>query len=1565
MAYSSPAGVQAFELLAEEVQNLYQRLSALGDENAVLRSRLPEASSGGARDALPPVVPPLPGSLAEAYEANAILRRRFDELSAEQAMTVTWKDEAAKRIQQLSGELEELKRRGPSPSDAPPGGSPLQANVEPTVVEQLRMDVEKSEKNRLGLEKLLSVQNGRVAELSADLEDMERHLREIVLGRDGAVSAAKHPPSQAMVRERTRFEQQERLASEALNAKKESAAAQQESSNLRVANESLKAQIQKLTNQQSDLAREADDLRRQVGEHQSSTSVPGMEEVANRFAKRSEELAEENAKLKEALEQSLPERRQSALCAARQVLEEAGVSVLQIFKALDRQRCGRLPLKIIEAAMKKLPLQIKSEFGKLAKTIWETAEGYKASDGSIVYLEWIQHLARVPNSLLPKGEDLGIAGIDSMSRLRGYSLRTALEAIDEDKDGKLSKSTMKDAFQAFFEFLTKEELDLLIDLVVPEDAADGQIDIMDVVWHLDLAFVNSKAELDALQAKRREAYDLVHGRRPVGNSSNVMMKNPLRALRELVDRREATGEQAALRRIVNLFDHDRLGTVTRPMFKAIIRNEVDENADEEQLDYIFEALDDDADGSIVYPEFERAVMGEDRQRHLTSVLLRLGQALNGQGMRLDDLARVCGMDQGADIEKQQLMEMLLRINYRASDQEIAMLMHELDTTGHGRLCLAELQFRIEAARVDDILGEYKKHLARFGGTELLEALVEIDTDIPGRLNYAQLEGFLLSTLGLQIPRPRVRELFDIFNADHNGTISYQELLQRCGIRSDFNDHSDRECLPSGEGPHWGELALHAVKRAMIKSKRDDETLAQASRRLLTEYDERGIGALSVAQFRRALGGMGLDAGQREVEKLCDILRPGPRDAPQRGSRGQPRGAQQGQQRAARELRVDTLLSRLENMHSSEEEHVAHRLRAKSAIEALRLGLRRRGLSIMALLSDLDPGQHGKVIFDAFRSAVDRYRLGVEADDYARLATALHVDGRGFFNPKELVNLLKRAEETAAMSTKKDLAQQRPDDLGGRMTSAGARGEALEGLPPPTSVSSSTPGRPGKKVVIRSVEAAVENQLAGSVEVKFRKQLDALKGALLTTEQEKDRLAKEVANLQYEAQMKAEEQRMPRPLAVLLAAGDGAPPIVKELKLEVKGTRELRDRLFHTEQELESYKRRLEVDARQEIESERQKSEALRRELEEKERTVAELLFDLRRARGASAEGDWAQREEEFMRLNLQNRKLEEEVSAHKRAENEALERLLEQEHQVMELRFDREQVESHTARLERRILELELLVEGGGATSSASPMKQPVGQAAAAALTVAGRKERNLEHVIEGLERVISQFKSENQRLKQDLDGRKDERKHRAEIEKFRKRISELEAELSSKDSRRGRTGAGSSMPGSAVQASRAEVEEKDRQIAELLNRLQYLEMEVARQSTSAEPDRPPAPASADTEEISRLREELRQVSEARRQDSLALDEAQKALEDAERTERRYLEVARENKRLRTELASLEDEGFWQVIEQLQSRNAEAQTLARESKEVLEQLAAAAPSVAHPTTLIAKLETFQAAAAAA
>ncbi|CAK9057913.1 unnamed protein product [Durusdinium trenchii] len=131
-----------------------------------------------------------------------------------------------------------------------------------------------------------------------------------------------------------------------------------------------------------------------------------------------------------------------------------------------------------------------------------------------------------------------------------------------------------------------------------------------------------------------------------------------------------------------------------------------------------------------------------------------------------------------------------------------------------------------------------------------------------------------------------------------------------------------------------------------------------------------------------------------------------------------------------------------------------------------------------------------------------------------------------------------------------------------------------------------------------------------------------------------------------------------------------------------------------------------------------------------------------------------------MRLNLQLRRLEEELTASRRNEQQSAERLLDAEHQILELRFDREQGQHRSSRLETRILELELAEQ---------EPRRAEGPPAAMASKLQSRKERNLENVIEGLGRVIHQQKGDLQRLRVELE-RRPERK--GEMEKLRRRVT-------------------------------------------------------------------------------------------------------------------------------------------------------------------------------------------------
>ncbi|CAK9055858.1 unnamed protein product [Durusdinium trenchii] len=462
-----------------------------------------------------------------------------------------------------------------------------------------------------------------------------------------------------------------------------------------------------------------------------------------------------------------------------------------------------------------------------------------------------------------------------------------------------------------------------------------------------------------------------------------------------------------------------------------------------------------------------------------------------------------------------------------------------------------------------------------------------------------------------------------------------------------------------------------------------------------------------------------------------------------------------------------------------------------------------------------------------------------------------------------------------------------------------------------------------QTVVDGVDLGIcpDRRLDGAVEARHRQKVDQLQAALFQSEEERRRVERELQSLRQEEQTRNEEN--PRPLHVLLSAGEKAPPLVKELKLEVKGTRELRDKIYTLEAELESCKRRLEVDARQQIEKEQSRVRQLNLELEDKERHVSELIFDLKRARSAAGEGDWAQREEEYMRLNLQLRRLEEELTASRRNEQQSAERLLDAEHQILELRFDREQGQHRSSRLETRILELELAEQ---------EPRRAEGPPAAMASKLQSRKERNLENVIEGLERVIHQQKGDLQRLRVELE-RRPERK--GEMEKLRRRVQELEARQQE-------------VPRAGL------VDELRQALNTKEERLNALEQQL--QGTPAQVP-PRAPDASSTAEVQRLQQELAELRRARGEDAAALDEAQRALHEAERTEQRYLEVVRENRRLQQELSALDDEGFWEEIQQLQRRNEQAASLARESKEALEHLAPAAGALDF-TGLIARLDVF-------
>ncbi|CAJ1387739.1 unnamed protein product, partial [Effrenium voratum] len=192
----------------------------------------------------------------------------------------------------------------------------------------------------------------------------------------------------------------------------------------------------------------------------------------------------------------------------------------------------------------------------------------------------------------------------------------------------------------------------------------------------------------------------------------------------------------------------------------------------------------------------------------------------------------------------------------------------------------------------------------------------------------------------------------------------------------------------------------------------------------------------------------------------------------------------------------------------------------------------RGLAATGIELGKGPGRTRSG--DARQGVLRRLPGGVPAlpsrlegeEDWARLAAALQPDRHHFFSADALQRLLAKAPQGCAEVPKVGLA------------AAQGNGQALEPLPRR-----------------RSASLAKERRLDGAVEAKSRKQVDQLQTALFRSEEERARLQRELDALRQEEAARSEEFQKPRPLNVLLAAGEQAPPLVKELRLEVQGTRE--------------------------------------------------------------------------------------------------------------------------------------------------------------------------------------------------------------------------------------------------------------------------------------------------------------------------------------------------------------------------------------------------------------------------
>ena len=181
-----------------------------------------------------------------------------------------------------------------------------------------------------------------------------------------------------------------------------------------------------------------------------------------------------------------------------------------------------------------------------------------------------------------------------------------------------------------------------------------------------------------------------------------------------------------------------------------------------------------------------------------------------------------------------------------------------------------------------------KHAVR-----VIDLFREWDDDASGTVDKREFRR-AMPLLGLDVPRAEVDRLFETFDPDGTGTITFDELhtLLRRGNEVEL----DAKLLAGGAGVIETESAnLFALRGGLLGEKQTSsllrgvdldeskpvaeqlrETLAQHAVRvidLFREWDKDGDGTVSKREFRKAMPLLGLDVPRAEVDALFDSWDP--------------------------------------------------------------------------------------------------------------------------------------------------------------------------------------------------------------------------------------------------------------------------------------------------------------------------------------------------------------------------------------------------------------------------------------------------------------------------------------------------------------------------------------------------------------------------------------------------------------------------------------------------------------------------------------------------------------------
>jgi centrosomal protein CEP290 len=365
----------------------------------------------------------------------------------------------------------------------------------------------------------------------------------------------------------------------------------------------------------------------------------------------------------------------------------------------------------------------------------------------------------------------------------------------------------------------------------------------------------------------------------------------------------------------------------------------------------------------------------------------------------------------------------------------------------------------------------------------------------------------------------------------------------------------------------------------------------------------------------------------------------------------------------------------------------------------------------------------------------------------------------------------------------NVALRKAVEEGGGSSSSGATRSPLDDLPTPAS--GARFGAPGQGNAVGGGNEVPKDDLRAQLHTKWESEKKLQKRVTQLEKRLKEKLQE---NADMETQLKrakeatqsaqsSKDDAMKKAAAAMKSTQD----MRKVATDDIDGVEGARDRVFKLEEELAMYKRKAEVEMAGEIAHMRHQQSTMREKMSDME---AELLeSEAMRKKYASGMDSGAQLRDSEDRFMKQER-LKEDLEGARRQRLELEAALLDRDSSAMESRFDLEARTQENERLRRRCRELEsaykAAVRNAGTHGSPRGGKTAWGDdAGTKASTATGKRERELESVVDAMKRVVDKLKADNERLRK--SGGPDERRAN-ELEKRaameRKRAEKLDSEM-------------------------------------------------------------------------------------------------------------------------------------------------------------------------------------------